>query len=323
MCIGDYRGKPANMRELIGRRGFLKAGAAAALAGAAVAATPLSAYAAESSAPDGRKHPNGRKHKVPREAISIQLYTMRELMDADMDAVFAGLAALGYRKVEQAGLHGRTAPEFSDALAAYGLHATSGHQSIYPYNAGRWRESIETAVILGQQYMVEPLPAFIATGLATPIVPPSLVWGDYARQLNKAAEQASYYGIEVGYHNHNPEFLPLPDDPSRTGYDILLAETDPELVHFELDLYWSWASGKDPVELLAEHPGRFRQFHVKDMDADGGITAPGTGVIDFARIFQAAAELGIAEYTIEQDNAGSDAMESARLGYELLRTIRW
>jgi sugar phosphate isomerase/epimerase len=319
MCVGDYHGKPANVRQLIGRRGFLKAGAAAALMGAAAAATPLSARA--SGGPQATQ--NGRKHRVPRDAISIQLYTMRELMDADLEAVFAGLAALGYRRVEQAGLHGRTAPEFRRLLDKYALRASSGHQSIYPYHASRWRESIETAVILGQQYMVEPLPAFVASGLVTPIVPPSLVWGDYAQQLNKAAEQASYYGIKVGYHNHNPEFLPLPDDPSRTGYDILLAETDPDLVHFELDLYWSWAGEKDPVELLQEHPGRFRQFHVKDMDANGGITAPGTGVIDFARIFKAAADLGIGEYTIEQDNAGQDAMESARLGYELLRTIRF
>jgi sugar phosphate isomerase/epimerase len=240
-----------------------------------------------------------------------------------MDAVFAGLGALGYRKVEQAGLHDRTPQEFKAALDTYGLHATSGHQSIFPYDASRWREQIEVAVILGQQYMVEPAPAFVIAGLVTGVSPLSAIWADFAQQLNQAAEQASYYGIKVGYHNHSPEFLPLPDDPSRTGYDILLAETDPELVHFEMDVYWAWAGGKDPVELLQEHPTRFRQFHVKDMAEDGSITAPGEGIIDFARIFKAANDLGIAEYTIEQDNAGSDAMHSAELGYNLLRTIRF
>lgn len=319
MCIELPGAKPANTRALLGRRGFLKAGAAAALLGAGAAVSPPMAAAAPLGAAGGK----GGKRRVPADAISIQLYTLREMMDADLDAVFAGLSALGYRKVEQAGLHGRTAPEFKAALDAHGLHATSGHQSIYPYDASRWRESIETAVILGQGYMVEPAPAFVLSSIFTGIAPPALVWSDFAEQLNKAAAQASHYGIKVGYHNHNPEFMPLPDDPSRTGYDILLAETDPDLVHFELDLYWSWAGGKDPVELLREHPTRFRQFHVKDMDANGDITAPGTGIIDFARIFKAAAELGIAEYTIEQDNAGQDAMESARLGYELLRTIRW
>lgn len=317
MCNGYRPRTPANMRQLVGRRGFLKASAATALLGTAGTGTALA------NDHRGKPTPNGKKHKVPRDAISIQLYTMRERMDEDMDAVFAGLAAIGYRNVEQAGFHGRSTKEFKAALDAHGLRATSGHHSVFPYEESRWRKSIEDAVILGQSYMVEPLPAFIAPGLVTPLSPPSLTWGQYAEQLNKAAEQASYYGIEVGYHNHNPEFLPLPDDPSRTGYDILLAETDPKLVHFELDVYWAWYAEQDPVELLEAHPTRFRQFHVKDMDENGDITAPGTGVIDFARIFRAAVDLGITEYIIEQDNAGQDAMESARLGYELLRTIRW
>ncbi|WP_220136481.1 TIM barrel protein [Streptomyces himalayensis] len=310
------------MRELVSRRGFLKAGAAAAVLGTAGAVGTPTAFAASDSAPQ-QQRPQRDKHRVPHEAVSIQLYTMRDLMDADLEATFAGLAAIGYRKVEQAGFHGRTAREFKAALDAYGLHATSGHQSPYPYDESRWRKMIEDAYILGQRYMVEPLPAFIATGLFSPLVPPSLAWGQYAQDLNKAAEQARIFGIEVGYHNHNPEFLPLPDDPSRTGYDILLAETDPGLVHFELDIYWAWRAGQDPVELLEAHPTRFRQFHVKDMDENGNITAPGTGVIDFARVFQAAADLGITEYIIEQDNAGQSAMETARLGFDLLSTIRW
>lgn len=322
MCTGNGNERPADMRELVSRRGFLKAGTAAAVLGTAGIAGAPTAYAASDPAPDGRQ-PQRNKHRVPPEAVSIQLYTMRELMNADLDATFAGLAAIGYRKVEQAGFHGRTAREFKAALDAHGLRATSGHQSPYPYDESRWRKMIEDAYILGQRYMVEPLPAFVATGLVSPLVPPSLAWGQYAQDLNKAAEQARIFGIEVGYHNHNAEFLPLPDDPSRTGYDILLAETDPGLVHFELDIYWAWRAGQDPVELLQAHPTRFRQFHVKDMDENGNITAPGTGVIDFARVFQAAVDLGITEYIIEQDNAGQNAMETARLGFDLLSTIRW
>ncbi|MFP1625237.1 TIM barrel protein [Streptomyces sp. 5K101] len=313
---------PADMRALLGRRGFLKAGAAAAVLGTAGTAGAPSAVAAPDAVPQEQR-PQRDKHRVPPEAVSIQLYTMRELMDADLDGTFAGLAAIGYRKVEQAGFHGRTAREFKRALDAHGLRATSGHQSPYPYDESRWRKMIEDAFILGQRYMVEPLPAFIATGLVSPLSPPSLAWGQYAHDLNKAAEQAGIFGIEVGYHNHNVEFLPLPDDPGRTGYDILLAETDPGLVHFELDLYWAWRAGQDPVELLEAHPTRFRQFHVKDMDENGDITAPGAGVIDFARVFQAAANLGITEYIVEQDNAGQNAMETARLGFDLLSTIRW
>lgn len=322
MCIDYPNGQSADMRDLVSRRGFLKAGAAAAGLGAVGMAGVPTAFAVGDSVPQDVR-PRGDRHRVPSEAVSIQLYTMRELMDADLDAALAGLAGIGYRKVEQAGFHGRTAREFKSALDAHGLRATSGHQSPYPYEESRWRKMIEDAYILGQRYMVEPLPAFIATGLVSPLSPPSLEWAQYAQDLNKAAEQARIFGIEVGYHNHNAEFVPLPDDPSRNGYDILLAETDPELVHFELDIYWAWRAGHDPVELLQAHPTRFRQFHVKDMDENGDITAPGAGVIDFARVFQAAVGLGITEYIIEQDNAGQNAMETARLGFDLLSTIRW
>jgi sugar phosphate isomerase/epimerase len=321
MCIGNHGAKPANMRDLIGRRGFLKAGAATALLGTAAMTVPALA-GSESEAVAATL----RRHSIWRGAISIQLYTLREKMDENLNAVLASLAAIGYTKVEQAGLHGRTAKQLKAALDRYGLQATSGHhQVVSPYDESRWRKQIEDAYILGQRYMVDPLPLIAAPGLAAPLSLPSAAWGRYAEDLNKAAEHARVYGIKVGYHNHNPEFVPLSDDPKRTGYDILMAETDPKLVHFELDLYWAWYAGKDPVKLLRKYPKRFRQFHVKDMDANGEITAPGTGVIDFARIFKAAEDLGvdINEYIIEQDNAGDKAVTSARLGYRMLRKIRW
>lgn len=323
MCTGFRSPTPIDVPRLMSRRGFLRAGAATAVVASSTLLRPRTAHATDAGC-------------VPETGISIQLYTMRDVMAEDLDATFAALADIGYRQVEHAGFgatESGTAAEFRAALDRHGLQSTSGHQGIpYPFDEGTWQQRIDDAVTVGQRSIVEPMPAFVLAGFITDIIvdgagldsvahpAPSAVWADYAATMNRAAEMAAEHGLAVGYHNHNPEFLPLPDDPSRTGYDVLLAETDPELVHFELDLYWAWAGETDPVELLEAHPGRFRRFHVKDMAEDGSITAPGRGIIDFRRIFAAAERLGvpIAEWIIEQDNAGQDAVQSARLGYELL-----
>ena len=89
----------------------------------------------------------------------------------------------------------------------------------------------------------------------------------------------------MGYHNHNWEFFRLTDDPSRTAYDVLIEETDPRLVHFELDLFWAVRGARDPVDILERIDGRVRQFHVKDLNQAGSFEDLGLGLIDFPRIF--------------------------------------
>ena len=326
MCTEYVDPMPTDMPALLGRRGFLKSAAAAALAVGITGTSAVRAAAAPAATPVAPETGDPEPARVPLESISIQLYTMRSLMtnDATVRQTFSGLADIGYRKVEHAGFAGLTAQQFRAALDAYGLRSTSGHQNVpFPFDELAWRRTIDNATIVGQSFIVEPLPLFALPSLFTGVPISAAVWGQYAQTINTAAAIAKIYGIRVGYHNHNVEFIPLADAPGKTGYDILLAETDPALVHFELDLYWAWKGGKDPVALLQANPTRFRQFHVKDMDTAGNITAPGKGVIDFVRIFETAQTLGIEEYTIEQDNAGAQAMTTARLGYELLRDLRW
>ena len=100
-------------------------------------------------------------------------------------------------------------------------------------------------------------------------------------------------------------------------------------MHLELDLYWSWRGANDPVDLFRAHRGRVLQFHVKDMNIDSGFTDPGTGLIDFRRIFAQSDVAGIQEYIVERDDAGTgdrrpaDALDTARVGYQFLRSIRF
>jgi sugar phosphate isomerase/epimerase len=97
-------------------------------------------------------------------------------------------------------------------------------------------------------------------------------------------------------------------------------------VHFELDLYWAWFAHRDPVGLLAQIGDRIRQFHVKDMkyvNHAPTFTDPGTGVIDFARIFRAAGSPEKHEFIVERDDAGANALQTAAIGFNFLSRIRF
>ena len=114
----------------------------------------------------------------------------------------------------------------------------------------------------------------------------SATWAAFAHDLNRAGAMARRVGLRLGYHNHNWEFFRLTDDPSRTAFDVLIDETDPRYVHFELDLFWSWRGAHDPVDILRRIDGRVRQYHVKDLNQAGSFADPGEGLIDFVRIFR-------------------------------------
>ena len=150
-----------------------------------------------------------------------------------------------------------------------------------------------------------------------------------AEKANRIARALHAEEIGFAYHNHTFELARLPD--GRTGYDVLLTETDPALVKFELDLFWATVAGHDPVEMLRRNPGRFAMWHVEDLremqeakraTAAAGrnamqqmqaamprITAVGTGEIDFRRIFAEASVAGLQHFFVEND-AAPDTLSS-------------
>jgi sugar phosphate isomerase/epimerase len=304
----------------IDRRELLLGAGGAALAAGTMASPALAG---------GRKRPgpwhdrgHGRHGKISREHISIQLYTLRDQLADDLDGTLAALAQIGYRKVEHAGFAGRTAAEFRDALRRAGLRASSGHHEVpQPWDEAAWRAQVADAVTLGQRYIVTPIsPATFNPDGSVDGLKTVAAWKAYAADLNRAGAIARRAGLRFGFHNHFWEFAALEDDSPLVGFDIMLSDTDPRLVHFELDLYWAWYAHRDPVQLLAYAGHRIRQFHVKDMTYGANHQAtfadPGTGVIDFERIFRAAG--GPIEYIVERDDAGAAALNTAKVGFEFL-----
>ncbi|WP_433825426.1 sugar phosphate isomerase/epimerase family protein [Actinoplanes sp. CA-015351] len=303
------------MPQSLSRRSLLGAAAAGAAGATGALAVPGAALAGG----------HGRAGRVPRDQISVQLYTLRNQLSINLEASLAELAEIGYTRVEHAGFVGRTAAQFRAALDNAGLRATSGHVGIpQPFNADTWKRALEDAAVVGNKFIVHP---FFGQGATGPIRD-AAVYRAFAADLNKAGALARRAGLSFGYHNHHAEFF-RQNGTNLTGFDILTSETDARNVHLEVDLYWAFRGANDPVDLIRKHRGRIRQVHVKDLDVNASFADPGDGLIDFGRIFEHSREAGLVEYIVERDDAGSpprtpaDALVTAQRGYAYLEGLRF
>ncbi|MFT3749401.1 MAG: sugar phosphate isomerase/epimerase [Agriterribacter sp.] len=248
-------------------------------------------------------------------AVGLQLYTLRDDIMKDPKGIIEKVAALGYKEVESFGYRdgkyfGLTPAEFATLLKSNKLSHPSGHYMLASLD-NNWEKTVEDAVIAGQKYMIV---AYLLDTERKTI-------DDYkkiAAQFNKAAEVCNKAGIQFGYHNHDFEFI---DMGGQKGYDVLLKETDSQLVKFELDLYWISYAGMNPVDMFKANPGRFPLWHVKDMDNTPKkfFTEVGNGVIDFKKIFAAADTAGMKHFFVEQDVCPGSPLVSIEKSINYLR----
>ena len=223
--------------------------------------------------------------------IGVQLYTVRSLMEKDVEGTLAGVAAAGYTEVEFAGYFDKSPADIRAMLDRHGLVAPSVHSGNITPDA--WAKALDAAHVVGHQYIVVPwIPAEIRKTLDD--------WKRVAADFNRIAAAAKAAGIQMAYHNHDFEF-PLVE--GKVPYDVLLAETDPNLVKLEIDLYWITKGGQDPLTYFARWPGRIPLVHVKDGKGppDWAMTEVGSGAIDWKRIFAKSQQAGIQHYFVEHD----------------------
>ncbi|WP_199120163.1 sugar phosphate isomerase/epimerase [Pedobacter sp. ASV28] len=239
----------------------------------------------------------------PQATIGLQLYTLRDIIGKDVKGVIEKVAKAGYKEVEtysyapKGSFWGLTPKAFKSLLDANGLYAPSGHFSFENYitsgNLDDIKAYIEASNILGSKYVVAP---WLSENLRKTA-------DDYkkvAERLNVAGELCIKSGINVAYHNHGFEFDKHGDT---TGFDLLLGGTDPNLVYYELDLYWAVYAGHAPIEIFKKSPHRFKMWHVKDMDKTNRNwnTEIGKGSIDFKSIFEKASLSGVKHIYVEQE----------------------
>jgi sugar phosphate isomerase/epimerase len=254
--------------------------------------------------------------------VGIQLYSLRTELAKDVPSTLAEVKSWGVKNVELAGTYNLTPEQFRAQLDAHGLNAVSGH---FPYD--RFRDDVEgiarDAKILGLKYV----------GCAW--IPHTDPFDEKTCQaaievFNKAGEALAKHGLHFFYHVHGYEFQPYQDS---TLFNLLLTETNPKYVNYEMDVFWIVHPGQDPVKLLEKYPSRWQLMHVKGMREStptGLLTghtevtndvALGTGKIDYAPILVAAKKAGVKWYFIEDESPSSEQQIPQSLHY--LETTKW
>lgn len=265
--------------------------------------------------------------------IGIQLFSLPKMLDQDFVGTVQFLQKMGYKELELfgpfpfsatvakenwekvtpmlgfkgSGYFGKTPKEIKQILNDHGMTSPSTHTDLDTLLTGMDKLG-EAAQLLGHEYVV--LPAIPEDKRKT--------LDDYKRMadtFNKIGESAKKVGVKFGYHNHGYGFSPM---DGQIPFQVLLDNTDPNLVFLEMDIYWTSAGGADPIAYLEKYGNRYRMLHLKDMkekkrfSGDGStssqwfelfpyMTSAGDGVLGVKAIVEKANALGIKHFFVEQD----------------------
>jgi len=253
------------------------------------------------------------------QGAGVQLYTVRQALEEKPAETLKALAEIGFRHVEHFNL-GALASHA--ALAAdVGLKITGTHVPSAVVTKPTAELGIETAIDAAQRHGFR----FVIVAWLPP--EERKEWTKLADQLNAAGEKCRAADLQLCYHNHAFEFIP---EGESIPFDLLLQNLDPDLVQFELDVFWATVAGHDPTELMRHLGKRCRLLHLKDL-RDGIERSPsaspppeafeelGDGVLDFPAVFETAAEIGVTYGYVEQDHAPGDPLESLEKSMGYLR----
>jgi sugar phosphate isomerase/epimerase len=310
---------------MINRRKFLQNTGALALGGLAISQTTsaMSAF--------------GKSGIALPKTYGVQLYTVTNAMDTDLDATLKRVAEIGYTDLETAfsrkgGFYGLKPKEFAAKAKEYGLswraHHIGGASFRMPANAqprldangnpivmpkmlnlrDNYQEAVDLAAEGGVKFLVcasTPIDTLDEIKLSI-------------ETFNKTGEVCKKAGIGFAFHNHTKEFDRI---EGKVPYEMFLSEVPAELMKMELDLGWATKSGTDPVELFKKHPGRFPLWHVKDLSP---VTQKpveiGTGYVNLKRVFDAAESAGMQHFFVEQD-AAPQPMDNIATSFKNLKAL--
>ncbi|MEJ7681066.1 MAG: sugar phosphate isomerase/epimerase [Segetibacter sp.] len=251
--------------------------------------------------------------------LGVQLWNIREYLKNDLTGSLAKLAKLGYNEIELFGYDGtywgKSPKEFGKICNDLGLKIISSH-----YETGRhdnangtllngWSKAIDDAAEMNIKYMIC---AWLYKEERVSID----LYKALTDMLNKAGEACSRSKIQFGYHSHNFEFPPI---DGIVPYDLILQNTDKNLVIMEADLFWITKAGADPVDYFKKYPRRFPLWHVKDMERGSEQFAEvGHGIINFDRIFAERNAAGLKHWFVEQDQTSREPFESLAMSRDYI-----
>lgn len=270
--------------------------------------------------------------------VGIQLYSLRDDMEKDMDATLKAVADMGYDCVEFAGYFDKSAEEVKAMLEKYGLEAVSVHQG-YEVFLDDEKANIDYLKTLGVKYCAIPW-MDVKKHKGNEVYPKTI------EEITKVAKALKSAGIQMCYHNHDFEFEKYDD---KFLLDWLYEDISADLLETEIDTCWVRYAGYDPCEYIAKYAGRAHIVHLKDFTCKAFAGGPvyaliddsgkegkkasredngfmfkpvGSGIQDFPSIIEAAKKAGAEYVIVEQDQSEErPAMEAAKMSREYLKSI--
>ncbi|MDR2804078.1 MAG: sugar phosphate isomerase/epimerase [Dysgonamonadaceae bacterium] len=292
-----------NRRNFIQRSAVTVAAACCGLKGAARPAAFMPA------AKDGRR-------------IGIQLYSIHETLPADHAGCLKKLSDIGYSRAEAYGFDGslflkKRLTEWSAMLADVGMKLSGTHcgTGILPADVQAaewdyWRKSVDEMNAAGGRRLIQ---SFLPGDKTADGVKRT------AEQFNRIGELCKAGGVKFGYHNHHSEFQPV---DGQIVFDLLLRNTDPELVFFQMDLGHVLNGGGDILAYMRNFPGRFLSWHASDFKKGQGYAETGQGDVPYDALFAMADSCGLEDLTVEQETGG-DIFASCRRDFDFLTKYPW
>lgn len=261
--------------------------------------------------------------------LGYQLFSIRDRMAVDPLDTLKQLQSVGYQDFEIYGynpekndIYGFTPKAFKTVLDDLGLSVSSGHYGFSDYflkTDAELEKFVDQCIVAAKELN--------SSYITWPWLDPSLRTIEnfklLAPKLNKIGEQVNKSGLGFAYHNHGFEFE---NHNGETGYEIILKETDPELVKLQLDMYWVMhSSDQTPKDIVASQPGRIVMWHIKDMHKESrDYTELGNGSIDYTQELPDPKKSGLEFFYIEQGgnfaiNSLQSAIDSAKYFKENLQ----
>ena len=234
----------------------------------------------------------------------LQLYSVRDLKKKDLDATLKQVAEIGYRYVEFAGFFGHSAEQVKAMLKEYGLTVSGTHSGFEDLDTD-FAGTVKYHQTIGNtNYIVPGAPWQTAADLNETI-----------EKMNKYAPMLAAEGIKLAYHNHDGEFKPNAD--GLIPHEEMERRTD---IDFQIDTYWAYVAGRDPVEVITRLKERVHVIHLKDGLRDGHGFALGEGTAPVVEVRAKAMELGM-HMVVESETLQPDGISEVKRCMNFLRSL--